>query len=77
MAQEVFLTVSRDERERARLLSEYKFAMDLQDRMITAREEGREEGIELGTTKGQSQVLDLLRQGYSVDEIERRLARST
>ncbi|MDR3170872.1 MAG: hypothetical protein LBU17_04495, partial [Treponema sp.] len=85
MAQEAFLTVSRDERERARLLSEYKFAMDLQDRMITAREEGWEEGIELGTakgielgtTRGQSQVLDLLRQGLSADEIERRLAGST
>jgi hypothetical protein len=39
MAQEAFLTVSRDERERAWLLSEYKFAMDLQDQMITAHEE--------------------------------------
>jgi hypothetical protein len=65
MAHEAFLTVSRDEQERARLLSEYKYEMDLQDRMITAREEG----VELG----QNRVLDLLKQGLSIAEIERQL----
>jgi hypothetical protein len=85
MAQEAFLTVSRDEQERARLLSEYKYEMDLQDRMITAREEGVElgtaigtaKGIELGTEKGieleRNRVLNLLKQGLSIAEIERQL----
>ncbi|MDR3171816.1 MAG: hypothetical protein LBU17_09350 [Treponema sp.] len=68
MAEEAFLPVSRDEREWVRLMSEYKFAVDLQDKMITAREEGREEERNL--------ILDLMRQGYSADEIERRLAGS-
>jgi predicted transposase/invertase (TIGR01784 family) len=70
MAQEVFLTVSRDEQERARLLSEYKFVVDLQSRMITAEEDG----FERGTVKGRDQVLDLLKQqGYNTAEIERQL----
>jgi predicted transposase/invertase (TIGR01784 family) len=70
MAQEVFLTVSRDEKERARLLSEYKFVVDLQSRMIDAREDGREDGRE----EEWAWVLDLMKQGLSVAEIERRRA---
>jgi hypothetical protein len=88
MAQEVFLTVSRDEKERARLLSEYKFMVDLQSRVLTARDEGIEigtkkgreigttKGVEIGMVKGQNQVLDLMKQGYSAAEIERQLAGS-
>jgi hypothetical protein len=82
MAQEVFLSVSRDEKERARLLSEYKFAVDLQSRVLTARDEGIEigttKGVEIGTTKGieieRNRVLDLLDQGLSAVEIRRQLA---
>jgi predicted transposase/invertase (TIGR01784 family) len=74
MAQEVFLMVSRDEKERSRLLSEYKFMVDLQSRVLTARDEG----IELGTTKGieleRNRVLDLLDQGLSAAELKRQLA---
>jgi uncharacterized membrane protein len=62
-------------------LSEYKFAVDLQSRMITAREDGREEGIEIGTVKGRElerqDMLALLRQqGYDTAELERQLAGS-
>jgi hypothetical protein len=60
------LTVTPEERERARLLSEYKFVVDLQSRMIDAREDGREEEW--------AWVLDLMKQGLSVTEIERRRA---
>ena len=44
MAAQTLLTVSRDEVERARLLSEYKFAVDYQSGMVNAKREGLEEG---------------------------------
>jgi hypothetical protein len=70
MAQEVFLTLSRDENERARLLSEYKFAADLQSRVLTAYDDG----MEKGEVKGQNKILDLMDQGLSAAEIRQQLA---
>ena len=55
MAAQTLLTVSRDEVERARLLSEYKFAVDLQSDMIHAKREGREEGREEGRAEGHAE----------------------
>jgi predicted transposase/invertase (TIGR01784 family) len=46
------LTVSRDEIERARLESEFKFALDYQSDMVSSRREGLAEGLEKGETKG-------------------------
>jgi predicted transposase/invertase (TIGR01784 family) len=43
MAGETVLTVSQDEREWARLESEYKYKMDQQSRLAVARKEGRAE----------------------------------
>jgi hypothetical protein len=43
MAGEVLLTISRDEAERFRLESEYKYALDLQSDLVDARREGRAE----------------------------------
>ena len=43
MAGTVMLTISKDEAERARLESEYKFILDLQSGMVDARREGRQE----------------------------------
>ena len=40
MAGHVLLNISKDERERARLTSEYKFAVDLQSKMVDARRDG-------------------------------------
>ena len=37
MAGQVLLNISKDERERARLTSEYKFAVDLQSKIVDAR----------------------------------------
>jgi len=37
MAGQVLLTISKDEKERARLTSEYKFAVDLQSKLVNAR----------------------------------------
>jgi predicted transposase/invertase (TIGR01784 family) len=44
MAGEALLTVSRDEMERARLDSEFKYELDWQSHMIEARQEGLAEG---------------------------------
>jgi predicted transposase/invertase (TIGR01784 family) len=48
MASEVLLSVSKDEIERARLLSEYKFEVDLQSDRVHARREGIKEGLKEG-----------------------------
>jgi hypothetical protein len=43
MAGEVLLTISRDEIERARLMSEYKYELDTQSKVVQAKREGRQE----------------------------------
>jgi predicted transposase/invertase (TIGR01784 family) len=43
MAGQVLLHISKDEKERARLTSEYKFAVDLQSKMVDARRGGHED----------------------------------
>jgi predicted transposase/invertase (TIGR01784 family) len=44
MAGEVLLRISRDEAERARLASEYKYVVDTQSKVVQAKREGRQEG---------------------------------
>ncbi|MCL1994637.1 MAG: hypothetical protein FWG63_00355, partial [Defluviitaleaceae bacterium] len=45
MGAQVLLNISKDERERARLTSEYKFAVDLQSKMVDAERAGIATGI--------------------------------
>jgi hypothetical protein len=60
------------------LMMEWK----LEDALVVEREEGREEGLERGLEQGLERgreegrniVLELIRQGYSVEQIEARLA---
>jgi predicted transposase/invertase (TIGR01784 family) len=52
MAGETLLRISRDEAERARLESEYKYQLDHQSEMVTARREGERIGRRLGLKKG-------------------------
>jgi PHD/YefM family antitoxin component YafN of YafNO toxin-antitoxin module len=73
MANDVLITISRDEVERARLLSEYKYEVDRQNDLISARREGIAQGISQGLAQGQNYVLSLLEQGCSLEEIKRRL----
>jgi flagellar biosynthesis/type III secretory pathway protein FliH len=101
MASEVLMTISRDEVERARLMSEFKYEIDTQSKIGYARkegrkegreegrkegrkegrmegrregrEEGREEGRAEGEAKSRQQILDLLAQGVSAEELRRRL----
>ena len=40
MVTQVLINISKDEKERARLTSAYKFAVDLQSKMVDAEREG-------------------------------------
>jgi predicted transposase/invertase (TIGR01784 family) len=44
MASRVLITISKDEAERARLMSEYKYVVDTQSKVVQAKREGRLEG---------------------------------
>jgi predicted transposase/invertase (TIGR01784 family) len=48
MASEVLMTISKDEIEQARLMSEWKYEMDTQSRLVEAKREGiREKTAEI------------------------------
>ena len=59
MASEILLSISRDEAERARLVSEYKYELDTQSKLVHAER------------KGEQKIIDLLRNGKSPQEIIR------
>ena len=71
MASEVLLTISKDEHERARLLSEEKYELDMQSKFAYARHEGLLEGEQKGVRQGKQEILDLLKNGVSSEEIIR------
>ncbi|MFP3091151.1 Rpn family recombination-promoting nuclease/putative transposase, partial [Treponema sp. TIM-1] len=48
MASEVLITISKDEIERARLMSEYKYELDTQSKVVQAKREGLAEGRQEG-----------------------------
>jgi predicted transposase YdaD len=89
MASEVLITISRDEVERARLLSEYKYEVDMQSHIVNAKREGeqigerrgRQEGERRGAQRGRQEgrqernmeILKLIDAGYSAEEIRERL----
>jgi hypothetical protein len=56
MASEVLMTISKDEIERARLMSEYKYAVDTQSKVVHAKREGA------------SQALRLIKEGKTPEE---------
>ena len=57
------LEISRDEEERARLMSEYKYQLDIQSKLVHAKRQGREEG--------HKDILELLKSGKPPEEIIR------
>ncbi|GHU17282.1 hypothetical protein FACS1894163_08010 [Spirochaetia bacterium] len=66
MAGEVLMTISKDEDERARLASEFKYQMDTQSKMGYARREGRKEG----RLESQKEVARRLKnRGHALSEI--------
>jgi len=70
MAGGVLLNISRNEVERARLESEYKGKLDLQTRLVDAKREGER----IGEARGEAKILNLFRQGHTMEEVERMLA---
>ena len=65
MASEILMTISKDEVEKARLRSEYKYQLDLQSKMVYAERKGKQEGL----LEGKQEILDLLKSGKSPEEI--------
>jgi predicted transposase/invertase (TIGR01784 family) len=48
MASEVLISISRDEAERARLMSEYKYVVDTQSKVVQAERVGLQKGLQKG-----------------------------
>ena len=65
MASEILKDISKDEIERFRLLSEYKYQLDTQSKLVTAERRGMEKGIQ----KGKQEIIELLKNGKSPEEI--------
>jgi predicted transposase/invertase (TIGR01784 family) len=66
MAGEVLMRISRDEVERARLMSEYKYMVDMQSQVVTARRQGEREGEKGKALKVAAKLKNL---GIPVDQI--------
>jgi predicted transposase/invertase (TIGR01784 family) len=75
MASKVVMTISRDDAERARLESEYKYEVDLQSKVVYSERmvirKGERRGIRKGERKGELKIIDLLKSGKSPEEIIR------
>jgi predicted transposase/invertase (TIGR01784 family) len=74
MASEVLISISKDEVERARLMSEYKYQLDMQSKLVHAKREARREGIQEGMKEGRQEekentARNALARGYSIDAI--------
>jgi hypothetical protein len=69
MASEVLMSISRDEVERARLLSEYKYQMDMQSKLVHAKRVGIQEGRQQGKREEKQNIIGLLKSGKSAEEI--------
>ncbi|MFP3091309.1 Rpn family recombination-promoting nuclease/putative transposase [Treponema sp. TIM-1] len=73
MAGEVLLSISKDEAERARLESEYKYRLDRQSEMVQARRDGLVEGELIGLKKGE--LIGLKKEEQHLFEERREIAR--
>ena len=75
MATEVLMTISKDEIERLHQLSELKYELDTQSRLVHAKregiKEGEQKGLKKGKLEGKLEIIDLLKSGKSPEEIIR------
>ena len=80
MAGQMLLNISKDEEELARIISEYKYIVDLQSKTVNARreglEQGRQEGLERGLEQGMKQGIkqtaqNMLADGEPIEKIMR------
>ena len=70
MANKVLIHISRDERERARLMSEYKYLVDTQSKVEEATREGMLEGERKGMLEGERKVAKNMKiAGETVEKI--------
>ncbi|GHV80974.1 hypothetical protein AGMMS49944_27650 [Spirochaetia bacterium] len=70
MASQVLMTISKDEVERARLESEYKYEMDTQSKVVHAKREGKREGLQKGRQEGKREIAkEALTQGLTIELI--------
>ena len=67
MASEILKSISKDEKERFRLMSEEKYQLDIQNELTHAKREGRREA--------EQKMIDLLKSGKSPEEILETLER--
>jgi predicted transposase/invertase (TIGR01784 family) len=82
MASEVLISISKDEVERARLISEYKYELDTQSKLVDAERKGMEKGLEKGLQKGlekglQKGMLKVARNLKTMGEPLEKIARAT
>jgi predicted transposase YdaD len=58
-------------------MSEYKYEVDTQSKVVQAKREGRKEGILEGRKEGireeRAEILELINAGYSLETIKERL----
>jgi predicted transposase/invertase (TIGR01784 family) len=85
MAGKVLQRISKDEVERARLMSEYKYVVDTQSKVVQAKREGMKEGKQEGRKEGKREgrkegkkeeiaaILELINEGYSLEALKERL----
>jgi len=66
---EVLINVSKDEIERSRLMSEYKYELDTQSRLVHAERQGEQKGRAEGRREGRQEMIELLKSGKSLEEI--------
>jgi predicted transposase/invertase (TIGR01784 family) len=70
MASEVLISISRDEAERARLMSEYKYVVDLQSKVVQAKREGRKDGLKKGLQQGKLEIARKMKsRGITAEQI--------
>jgi hypothetical protein len=67
MASQVLITISKDDVERARLISEEKYVLDTQSKLVHAKRQGMQEG----RLEGEQNIINLLKSGKSPEEIIR------
>jgi predicted transposase/invertase (TIGR01784 family) len=65
MASEVLMTISKDEEERFRLMSEYKYQLDMQSKLTHAMQKGRQKGRQ----EGRQEIIALIKNGKPPEEI--------
>jgi flagellar biosynthesis/type III secretory pathway protein FliH len=77
MAGKVLLTVSKDEVERARLLSELKYELDTQSRLANAERRGKKEGLQAAEEKYRPLIEEkdqkIEEKDREIEELRRRL----